>query len=449
MDYFDSDRIRELNAKAFWHPMAHPGEMLANPPIVLAKAEGTTLTDIDGHESIDMVGGLWCVNMGYSCEPVKRAITEQLQTLPFFNSFRGTSNNRAIELGERLREFFEPEGLTTAFFTNSGSESVDTALRLARQYQQVRGCTSKTKFISLSKSYHGTNYGGGSLGGMARFRQSYEPVLPGCHTIPSPALYRNLFDESDHDQLGRTVIKVLKSQIEILGADNVCAMIMEPVIGSGGVYVPPPSFMADVRRVCDDNDILLIADEVITAFGRTGAWTGSRLWGVKPDMLTMAKGITNGFFPLGAVMLSDKIAEAFTGDKSGKATLNTGYTYSGHPVGAAAAIASLAEAHRLNLPEMARTSGDQLAAGLRDIASRHEIVGDVRGIGLMYAVELVSDRAKKTPLDKKACTKIFNDIYRAGTMVRLSGNCLYYSPALTIESAQIARALEHLDSSLS
>ena len=448
MAYFSADRIKELNGSAFLHPMAHPAEMLQNRPIVLASAEGTTLVDVNGHQSIDMVGGLWCVNMGYSCEPVKQAMIDQLNTLPFFNSFRGTSNNRAIELAEHLREFFKPEGLTTPFYTNSGSESVDTAMRLARQYQRVRGEHNKTKFISLSNSYHGTNFGGASLGGMARFHQSYEPGVPGCHTIPAPSLYRNPFGESDHERLGELVIQVLKSQIGILGANNVCAVVMEPVIGSGGVYPPPAGFMAAVRKVCDDNDILLIADEVITAFGRAGDWTGSRLWGVKPDMMTIAKGLTNGFFPLGAVMLSAAIVEAFTADRSGQATISTGYTYSGHPVGAATAIASLAEAQRLDLPRLARERGAQLGEGLRQLMERHSIIGDVRGIGLMHAIELVSDREAKTPLDKKACGEIYRNIYEAGTMVRLSGNSLFLSPALIIEADQIALALEHIDSTL-
>ena len=449
MEYFDKEKIKRLNGQTFWHPMAHPKDMQANPPIVIAQAQGTTLTDIDGHQTIDMVGGLWCVNLGYSCQSIKQAITEQLDTLAFFNSFRGTSNPRAIEAAEHLKDFFQPEGLSKVFFTNSGSESMDTALRLARQYQNLRGLTGKTKFISLTNAYHGTNFGGASIAGMARFRQNYEPVLPGCYQVPAPSLYRNIFNETDHDKLGELSIMLMKSQIEILGKESVCAVIMEPVLGSGGVYPPPKNFMPEVRRLCDQNDILLIADEVITAFGRTGAWTGSRLWNVKPDILTMAKGITNGYFPLGAVMLNDKIAEAFSADSSGTGTVNTGYTYSGHPVGTAAAIAAMKEFQQIDLPKLATDKGQRLMQGLTEVAGRHRIVGDVRGIGLMRAVELVSDPDTKQALDKKSLAQIYNDMYRAGTTVRLSGNCLFFSPALVIEDEQIDRSLEHLDDALS
>ncbi|MEC7259640.1 MAG: aminotransferase class III-fold pyridoxal phosphate-dependent enzyme, partial [Pseudomonadota bacterium] len=334
----DSNYLKEHNARSVWHPMAHPADSQANPPTIVAGGEGVRITDIDGHQAIDAVGGLWNVNLGFSCQPVKDAIAAQLNELPYYSIFRGTSHPAAIQLAEELRDFFAPDGLTRAFFTSGGSDSVETALRLARQYHKVKGAPSRTKFLSLKKGYHGTHFGGASVNGNANFRTQYEPLMPGCHHIPAPYTYRNPFDETDPEKLAQKCLAALADEIAFQGAETIAAFIMEPVLGAGGVIVPHESFMPGVRALCDKHGILLIADEVITAFGRTGSWTGSRHWGVQPDMACTAKAITNGYFPFGAVMIAEGVAEVFEQDKTGKAAIGHGYTYSGHPVGAAAAL---------------------------------------------------------------------------------------------------------------
>lgn len=446
----DVNFLKENNARHMWHPMAHPAEMIANPPTIVTGGNGVRIRDVDGHETIDGVGGLWNVNLGFSCQPIKDAIAAQLDALPYYSTFRGTTNDQAIHLSDMLREFFDPDGLSRAFYTSGGSDSVEVALRLARQYHKVRGEMGRTKYLSLKKGYHGTHTSGASVNGNANFRTQYEPMLPGCFHVPAPYTYRNPFDESDPARLAQLCLQALEDEIAFQGAGTIAAFIMEPILGAGGVIPPHESFMPGVREICDRHGILLIADEVITAFGRTGSWTGSRHWGVQPDLMATAKAITNGYFPFGAVMISDAIAETFENDTSGIANIGTGYTYSGHPVGAAAAVACLTETLRIRPHENAALRGPELHSGLLALAERHDIIGDVRGgHGLMCALELVSDRAAKTPVGKDVVARIYETTYRAGATIRISGHNVILSPALVLSSDDVQAILAALDTGLS
>jgi len=441
--------LKENNARSIWHPMAHPAEMQANPPTIVAEGKGVRIRDIDGHEVVDAVGGLWNVNLGYSCSTVKEAISAQLNRLPYYSTFRGTSNDAVIELSEDLRRFFEPDGLSRAFYTSGGSDSVESALRLARQYHKVRGEPGRVKYLSLKKGYHGTHTGGASVNGNANFRTMYEPLLPGCYHIPAPYTYRNPFNETDPERLAQLCLAALEDEIAFQGAGTIAAMIMEPILGAGGVIPPHKSFMPGVREICSKNGILLIADEVITAFGRTGSWSGSRHWGVQPDLMCTAKAITNGYFPFGAVMISDHVAEVFEKDETGKAAIGHGYTYSGHPVGAAAAIACLAETERLNVKDNAAARGTELFLGLKALHDEFDIIGDVRGgHGLMCALELVSDRSTKAPVDKGTIGKIQQVAYQDGTMIRISGPNIILSPPLVLTSDDVKTILRSIKAGL-
>ena len=441
----DSNFLVENNAKHLWHPMAHPAEMRASPPRIVHAAEGVDVIDIHGHRVLDAVGGLWNVNLGYSCEPVKKAMRDQLDQLPYYSAFRGTTTSALIELSYEIVEWFKPDGMTRAFFTSGGSDSVESCLRLARQFHKLNGQPERTKFIALKKGYHGTHFGAASVNGNANFRRNYEPMLPGCFHIAAPWTYRNPFGTDDGAEIARRCAALLEDEIAFQGADTIAAFIMEPVLGAGGVIVPDKSFMGLMRNICDRHGILLIADEVITALGRTGAWTGSRLWGVQPDMMSTAKALTNGYFPLGAVLINEKLVAAFENDKTSKGQIAHGYTYSGHPVGAAAALAALAETKRLDVATNAAARGEQLLAQLERLKARHEIVGDVRGKGLMCALELVSDRAKKTPAAKDTVQKVFDAAYDAGVMVRTSGNVVILSPPLIITAKDVERIAAALD----
>ena len=445
----DENFLKENNARHMWHPMSHPADSLANPPKIITGGKGVRIVDVDGNETIDAVGGLWNVNLGYSCEPVKEAISAQLGQLPYYSTFRGTSNDAVIELSYMLREFFAPDGLSRAFFTSGGSDGIEVALRLARQYHKVRGEAGRTKFLSIKKGYHGTHMGGASVNGNSNFRTQYEPLMPGCFHIPAPYTYRNPFNETDPERLARLCLSALEHEIAFQGAGTIAAFVMEPVLGAGGVIPPHASFMPGVREICDRNGILLIADEVITAYGRTGSWSGCRHWGVKPDFSVTAKAITNGYFPFGAVMIADHIAETFESDETGKANIASGYTYSGHPVGAAAAIACLKETQRLNVIDNAAARGEQMMAGLERLKEKHEIVGDVRGgEGLMNALELVSDRDSKKPLEPARIKQVFDTTHANGVMVRVSGPNVILSPPLVLTTEDVDQILAALDAGL-
>ncbi|MEX0337927.1 MAG: aspartate aminotransferase family protein [Arenibacterium sp.] len=445
----DDNFLKENNARHMWHPMAHPGDSLANPPKIITGGTGVRIVDVDGNETIDAVGGLWNVNLGYSCAPVKAAISAQLEQLPYYSTFRGTSNDAVIELSFMLREFFEPDGLSRAFFTSGGSDGIEIALRLARQYHKICGQAGRVKYLSLKKGYHGTHTGGASVNGNANFRKQYEPLLPGCFHIPAPYTYRNPFNETDPEKLAQLCLSALEDEIAFQGAETIAAFIMEPVLGAGGVIPPHASFMPGVREICDRHGILLIADEVITGYGRTGSWTGSRHWGVKPDFAVTAKAITNGYFPFGAVMIGDHLTEVFEKDTTGAAAIGSGYTYSGHPVGAAAAIACLQETLRLNVKDNAAARGREMMAGLEKLKAKHEVVGDVRGgEGLMNALELVSDRDTKKPLDAARIKAVFDTTHANGVMVRVSGPNLILSPPLVLTADDVSHVLSALDAGL-
>lgn len=444
----ETNFLIENNARHLWHPMAHPAEMQATPPRIINAGEGVEIVDIHGKKVLDAVGGLWNVNLGYSCEPVKEAIRRQLDDLPYYSTFRGTTNSPLIELSYELAEWFREDGLTRSFFTSGGSDSVETCLRLARQYHKLNGQPERTKFVALKKGYHGTHFGGASVNGNANFRRNYEPLLPGVYHLPAPYTYRNPFDTTDGAVIAKSIARLFEDEIAFQGADTIAALIMEPVLGAGGVIVPHETFMPLMREICDRHGILLIADEVITAFGRTGAWTGSRLWGVKPDFMSTAKAITNGYYPFGAVMIADKVAETFESNKTAAGSIGHGYTYSGHPVGAAAALATLKETRKQNVAANAGARGEELIAGLEALKERHELIGDVRGKGLMCALELVSDREEKTAAAKDVVQKVQDVTYDAGVMVRTSGANLILSPPLVITAGDVTRILTALDAGL-
>lgn len=446
----DIQELKELNAKQLWHPMGHPGDLQSNAPTIIDRAEGVRIIDLDGHEAIDAVGGLWCANLGYSNDVVKQAIADQLFKLPYYSAFAGTSNAPAIEAAETVINFFKQDSMARAFFTSGGSDSVETALRMARQYHRLRGQPQRIKYLSLKKGYHGTHFGGASVNGNQRFRTAYEPLLPGCFHLPSPYGYRNPFNESDPARLAQMIAQGMEDEIMFQDPSTVAAFIMEPIQGAGGVIVPDASFMKLARDICDKHGILMISDEVITGFGRTGDWSGARHWAVQPDMMTVAKGITSAYFPVGATLVNSKVAETFESDQSGEGAIWHGYTYSAHPVGMAAVNACVSETLRLDLKSNAAARGAQLYDGLKSLQSEFDIIGDVRGgHGLMAAIELVSDRTTKAPLEMGTIKRAHKATYQAGTMVRIGGNNLLMSPPLILTESDVGKILTDLRSGLS
>ena len=438
----------ETATQSFWHPMTHPLDAINNPAKVFVSAQGVEITDNNGHTVLDAVGGLWNANLGYSCEPIKQAITDQLAVMPYYSSFRGTTTQPVVELAAALQDWFEPDGLVRSFFTSGGSDSVETCLRLARQYHKARGDKDRYKFIGLKKGYHGTHFGAASVNRNANFRRNYEPLMPGCFHIPAPWTYRNSLNTDDPAVIAQLCAKLLEEEIQFQGPDTVAAFIMEPVLGAGGVIVPHHTFMPMVREICDKYGILLIADEVITAFGRTGSWSGSRHWGVKPDLMAIAKAISNAYFPVGAAMIGEKVADVFESNKDAFGAIGHGYTYSGDPVGCAAALACLAETKKLNVAANAAERGAELQAGLQTLKAKHELVGDARGVGLMGCLELVADRESKQPASKEAAEIVSETAYENGVIVRMSGNNLIVSPPLIIETGHVEKVISAIDTGL-
>lgn len=448
MTLSDIERLKQDNAEYLFHPMAHPAAMRKTRPDIIARGEGCWVWDIDGHRMIDGVAGLWSSNLGHSNKAVRDAIVAQLDELPFYNTFRGTTHPRAIELSARVVKMMEPDGVGAVMFSNGGSDAVEGALKIARQYWKVRGQTERTKFIALKNGYHGVHFGGMSVNGLANIRRSYEPLMPGCFHVDTPWLYHNAYTD-DPEELGRICAGMLEREIQFQGADTVAAFIAEPIQGSGGVIVPPPNFWPLVREVCDRHDVLLIADEVVTGFGRSGSLFGTRLWGVKADIWCLAKGISAGYVPLGATALSNKIADAFIADAGSLGTVAHGYTYSGHPVAAAAAMASLDEVERLDVAGNAARVGAHLQDRLAGFVRKFSFVGDVRGCGLMAGIEMVADKAKRIPVPRSSDIpqRVAREAYRRGAMVRISGPNMILSPPLVITREEIDHLVDVLEAS--
>jgi adenosylmethionine-8-amino-7-oxononanoate aminotransferase len=428
--------LKAENALGMLQPMTNPGTARENPPDIITRGEGSWIWDVDGHRLIDGVGGLWCANLGFGRKEIRDAIVAQLDELPFYNTFRGATHPRAIELSQRLVRLMKPDGVGAVHFSSGGSDAVEGALKLARQYWKVRGQRDRTKFISLRQGYHGVHFGGMSVNGNTPFRRAYEPLLPGCFHVDTPWLYRNPYTQ-DPEELGRICAELLEREIIFQGPDTVAAFIAEPIQGAGGVIVPPPNYWPRVREVCDRHGVLLIADEVVTGFGRTGHMFGTRLWGVKADMWCLAKGISSGYIPLGATAISKKVMEAFDGSDPVLGTVNHGYTYGAHPVAAAAALATLEIIESEDIPARAAREGEYFMQRLQAMR-RFRIVGDVRGVGLMAGIELVADKRSRTSFVRGApeLTRVHRETYKRGAMIRLSGGNIILSPALTIERAQ-------------
>lgn len=442
----DIHQLKQDNAQYLWHPMAHPGAMKKASPDIIARGEGCHVWDVDGHKLLDGVGGLWSSNLGHSNRQVRDAVVAQLDELPFYNVFRGTTHVRAIELSARLVKMMAPEDVQAVLFSNGGSDAVEGALKIARQYWKLKGQADRFKFISLRQGYHGVHFGGMSVNGNTNFRRSYEPLLPGCFHVDTPWLYHNPYTD-DPVRLGEICAELLEREIVFQGPDTVAAFIAEPIQGAGGVIVPPANYWPLVRAVCDKYGVLLIADEVVTGFGRGGAMFGTRLWNVKADLWCLAKGISSGYVPLGATAIGRTVAEVFDADTTGGAAVSHGYTYSAHPVAAAAALATLDILESQDIPGNAARVGAHLQARLRSFTERFSFVGDVRGMGLMAGIEMVSDKARRVPMTRSSDVpqRVAREAYRRGLMVRISGPNLILSPPLVITRAQVDELVDMLE----
>lgn len=390
--------LEERDKRYFFHPSSSISDILTNGPRIMDRAAGVRVTDIDGRSYIDAAGGLWCVNVGYGRQEIVEAITRQASKLAFYHSFTGMSNEPAILLAERVMGMV-PEGMARVFFGNSGSDANDTNIKLVWYYNNLRGKPQKKKIISRRRAYHGVTIGGGSATGLPINHDHFDLPLPQFRHARPVDQYREKPEGMDEEGFAAMLAAELEAMIEAEGPETVAAFIAEPVMGTGGVLVPPKGYFEKVRAICDRHDMLLIADEVICGFGRLGSMFGSLHYGFTPDLMTLAKGLSSGYQPISGSVVSERVWQVLESTAPSMPGFGHGFTYSAHPVCAAAALANLDILEREDLTANAGRVGPYLRAQMQRALAGHEIVGDIRGEGLMIGVELVADRASKRAFD--------------------------------------------------
>jgi putrescine aminotransferase len=430
---------QELDRQHYLHPFTDFKSLAAKGSRVIVKAEGVYLYDSEGQRMLDGMAGLWCVNVGYGRRELAEAAFRQMLELPYYNSFFQTAHPPAIELAKRLVDLTPPQ-FNRVFFTGSGSEGNDTVVRLVRRYWDLLGQPERKVIISRQNAYHGSTMAGASLGGMAFMHAQGGLPIPDIVHIAQPYWYGEGGDLSPAD-FGLKAARALEQKIVELGANRVAAFIGEPIQGAGGVIIPPDSYWPEIQKICDRYGILLVADEVICGFGRTGYWFGSDRYGIRPDLMTIAKGLSSGYLPIGGVMVADRVADVVI-DKGGE--FAHGFTYSGHPVACAVASVNLQLLQQENLvPRTRDETGPYLASKWRQL-SEHPLVGEARSVGLIGALELVRDKGSRRFFDNRGeVGTICRDFcFENGLIMRAVRDTMIVSPPLVINREQIDELAE-------
>ena len=429
----DTATLRQLDQSHHLHPFTDFHDYAAQGGRIMSKAEHIYIYDSDGNKMLDGMSGLWCCNLGYSQKSIIDAVYQQMQELPYYNNFFKCSNQPAVELAKALVDV-TPSQFNHVFFTNSGSEANDTNIRFVHRYFDLLDKPEKKLIISRKNAYHGSTIAAASLGGMSAMHKQARG-LDYVHHINQPHWFEVGADE-DPDTFGLRVARELEAKIDELGEDKVAAFIAEPVQGAGGVIIPPDSYWPEVQRICNERDILLILDEVICGFGRTGKWFGSETYDLKPDLMTFAKAVTNGYMPLGGVMVGDRVAEVMLASGGEFAH---GLTYSGHPASCAAGLETLRILRESNIIDTAANEiAPHFQSRLQELED-HPIVGQVRGKGMFAAVELVSDKASRERLAPESEGAVFcrDTANRNGLMVRQTGDAMITAPPLVCSIEEI------------
>lgn len=423
----------ELAMDAFWMPFSS-NKNFKNKPRLIASAKDMYCHDMNGRKMLDSTSGLWCCNAGHCREPIVRAIQQKAATLDFAPTFQ-LGHPDVFSVSERLAQY-APQPLSAIFLTNSGSEAMDSALKIALAYQRIRGHGGKQLLIGRERGYHGVGFGGISVGGIAKNRLWYGNQMLRCDHLPHTALPQNVFSRGQPEHGGEACADVLTQIIALHDASSIAAVVVEPVSGSAGVLPPPQGYLQKLRAICDAHDILLIFDEVITAFGRLGAKTAAEHFGVIPDMITFAKGATSGSAPLGGVMVREDIRQAFIDAAEGvDIDIFHGYTYSGHPLSVAACAGTLDVYENEGL--MSRIKDEKLvdyfADGLHSLRGKAN-VKDIRNIGFMGAVELESRPGKP---GERAFNIFERCFHEKDLLIRVAGETLAFSPPLIAEKSHL------------
>ena len=419
------------------HPLHHPMEHAE--PMIFVEGRGAVIKDIQGREYIDGLAGLWNVNVGHGREELAEAAATQMKALAYYSAYVGYSNIPAITLADRLISLAYPN-MQAVFFTCGGAESNESAFKTARFYWKAKGKPDKIKVIARRDSYHGVTLQAMSATGIPGFWKMFEPRVPGFLHIQAPYAYR-FQGAKPGETVGQAAARELEEAILREGAETVAAFIAEPIIGGGGVIVPPDDYFPRIREICSRHQVLFIADEVITGFCRTGHWFALTHWGVEPDIMSFAKGVTSGYLPLGGIMVSREIKDAMDTVPPESRWMHA-HTYSGHPTCCAVGLKNIEIMERERLWENAARMGTRLYNGLRQSCGDHAHVGDIRGgKGLLAAVELVADRATKAgfPADQKVGERVRAEMMKRGVVTRVRGDSVFFAPPLVVTEAQVDR----------
>lgn len=423
------------DAKHLIHPVTPPAEIEKGGARVVVEGDGWMITDDRGRELIDGFAGLWCVAVGHANPEIIEAVQEQMETLEYFTTFHGQSHPKAIELAEKLASMMPPEyGLNHVMFSSGGSEANETNIKLVRMYWAVQGQERRFVIVGRNHGYHGLTIATMSATGIHPMRWNFGPEAPGFAHIPAPYCFKCELD-LEYPTCGLACADAFERLVEEQGAENIAAFIAEPVIGAGGIIPPPEGYFQRIREICDKYGILLIIDEVVTGFGRGGTMFGFERYGVRPDVVTMAKGITSGYLPLGASMISDHVYDTIRANLHEMMPISHGFTYSGHPTCCAAALANIDIIERENLAQNAAEVGEYLIGQMRDRLSHFESVGEIRGVGLMIGIDLVADKATKRgfTMPHSACSMVEHEAWERGLYCRAMGmETVGLAPPLTI-----------------
>ena len=424
------------------HPL-HNRQLHENGHVWI-KGEGAELIDADGRRYLDVLAGLWNVVAGHGRTELSEAAASQMSQLAYCSGYAGSSNLQAIELAERLADMTYPS-INRFFFTSGGGEATDSSVKTARYYWKLHGQPNKTKVISRQWGYHGVTLAAMSATGISGYWPMFEPRVAGFSHIPSPDSYR--YTSNDGTPQGLAAANELEQAILREGADSIAMFIAEPIQGAGGVLIPPDDYFPRIREICDHHDVLLVADEVITGFGRTGKMFALDHWGIEPDIIQFAKAITSGYFPFGGIGVNDKIAETLDSDQ---AVWMHAYTYSAHPVGCAVALRNLDIIEQEDFPKQAAEKGTALLQKLTAALADHPHVGDIRGRGLMCAVEFVQDKTTKEEFDssQQVGQRVYTAAQSRGLFSRLRGDVFLMAPPITITAEQIDHLVEALTESI-
>jgi putrescine aminotransferase len=422
------------DAAHFLHPFTDFRSLAATGSRVIERGEGIYLWDSEGRKLLDAMSGLWCVNVGYGQRELIDAATRQMSELPFYNAFFQTATKPAIELAELLAEITPPQ-FEHVFFTNSGSEGNDTVVRMVRRYWDLLGSPERQIIVGRNNGYHGSTMAGASLGGMSAMHAQGGLPIPGIVHIEQPYAFEHGRGLGAED-FGRVAAGWLEQKLLELGPNKVAAFIGEPIQGAGGVIIPPPSYWPEVQRICDRHGVLLVSDEVICGFGRTGQWWGCETFGTRPDLMTFAKGVTSGYVPLGGVMVGERVARVLI-ERGGE--FEHGYTYSGHPVACAVALANIRLIRRLGLVERVRDELGPYLARQFEALKQHPLVGAAESCGMMGALLLLKDKARGEAFAPELAVGMLcrGHCFANGLVMRAVGDRMIIAPPLVMTLEQV------------